>query len=156
MALKDKLTEDMKSAMKAGNPEVLGVIRMIISALRNKEIDLKAKKPATTAGKPDFVMTDEVVIEVLMSEAKKRKESALSFEAGGRADLAAKEKAELEVLSKYLPKQMSKEEITPVVKDLIAKNAGKDFGLVMREVMKELKGKADGAMIGEVVKELMK
>lgn len=149
MALKDKLTEDMKAAMKAGNADVLGVIRMIISALRNKEIDLKAKKP-------DFTMTDEVVTEVLMSEAKKRKESALSFEAGGRADLAAKEKAELEVLQKYLPKQMGKEEIVPIVKDLIAKNAGKDFGLVMREVMKELKGKADGAMIGEVVKELMK
>ncbi len=148
MALKDKLTEDMKAAMKAGNPEVLGVIRMIISALRNKEIDLKAKKP-------DFTMTDEVVTEVLMSEAKKRKESALSFEAGGRADLAAKEKAELEIMQKYLPKQMSKEEIVPVVKDLIAKNAGKDFGLVMREVMKELKGKADGALIGEVVKELL-
>ncbi|TSC89573.1 MAG: hypothetical protein G01um10143_63 [Parcubacteria group bacterium Gr01-1014_3] len=149
MALKDQLMEDMKAAMKAGNADVLGVIRMIISALRNKEIDLKAKKP-------DFTMTDEVVTEVLMSEAKKRKESALSFEAGGRADLAAKEKAELEVLQKYLPKQMGKEEIVPIVKDLIAKNAGKDFGLVMREVMKELKGKADGAIIGEVVKELMK
>ncbi len=149
MALKDQLTEDMKSAMKAGNADALGVIRMIISALRNKEIDLKAKKP-------DFVMTDEVVTEVLMSEAKKRKESALSFEAGGRADLASKEKAELEVLQKYLPKQMGKEEIVPIIKDLIAKNAGRDFGLVMREVMKELKGKADGAMIGEVVKELMK
>ncbi len=149
MALQDKLIEDMKASMKSGNAEVLGVIRMIISALRNKEIDLKAKKP-------DFAVTDEVVIEVLMSEAKKRKESALSFETGGRADLAAKEKAELEVLQKYLPKQMSKEEIAPIVENLIAKSGSKEFGVVMREVMKELKGKADGAMIGEVVKELMK
>lgn len=146
MTLKEKLNDDVKSAMKSGDRATLGVLRMVLAALGNKEIDLRAKKP-------DFVATDDVVADVLRSEAKKRKDSILAFEQGGRQDLVAKEKSELAVIEKYLPKQLGREEIEPIIGSIVQKTGSKDFGVVMKEVMKELRGKADSALISELVKE---
>ncbi|MEK7192307.1 MAG: GatB/YqeY domain-containing protein [Patescibacteria group bacterium] len=147
--LKEKLNEDMKAAMKSGDSGALSVLRMLLASLHNKEIDLHAKKP-------DFAMTDEIAMEVLRSEAKKRKDSILAFEQGGRNDLSEKEKKELAVIERYLPKQLGKEELEPLVEAIIKRVSAKDFGSVMKEVMKELKGKGDAGIISGIIKEKIK
>lgn len=142
--LLEKLNQDLKEAMKSGNAGKLGVLRMLTSALKNRAIE-KGK---------DAVLTDEEAMQVLMREAKKRKESVEAFEKGGRPDLAEAEKKELAMLEIYLPKQMSKEEVVSAVEKVLAGLADKsNQGLVMKAVMAELKGKADGKMISEAVKE---
>jgi len=144
MSLLEKLTQDLKEAMKAGNAGKVSVLRMLNSALKNKAIE-KGK---------DASLTDEEAMQVLMREAKKRKESILAFEQGGRPDLADNEKKELAILEVYLPQQMSREEAVAVVEKVLAGLADKsNAGLVMKAVMAELKGKADGKMISEIVKE---
>lgn len=141
--LQEKIAQDIKEAMKAGNAEKLGVLRMVMSALNNKKIE-KGK---------DAVLTDEDALQVLSKEAKKRKESAEVFISGGRPELAEKEKAELVIVESYLPKQMSKEEVAAEVEKVLSGLADKsNAGLVMKAVMAELKGKADGKIISEIVK----
>ena len=140
----EKLTQNLKDAMKAGDAGKVGVLRMLTSALKNRAIE-KGK---------DAVLTDEEIMQVLAREAKKRKESVEAFEKGGRPDLAETEKKELAILEAYLPKQMSRAEVVLVVEKVLAGLADKNNqGLVMKAVMAELKGKADGKMINEVVKE---
>ena len=142
--LQQKLVSDLKEAMKAGNADKVGVLRMLNAALQNQAI-VKGK---------DAVLTDEEVTAVLMREAKKRKESVEAFIKGGRPELAEKEKAELAMLEIYLPKQMSREEVVVVVEKVLAGLADKsNQGLVMKAVMQELKGKADGKTISEIVRE---
>lgn len=145
MALKETIKEELKKAMKAGDSDRVGLFRMVISALNNKEIERKGR------GK-EGVMTDEEVTQLLMSEGKKRKESAEAFTQGNRVDLADKEKKELEILQQFLPKQMSSGEVEKVVEEVLRKSGAKDIGGAMKEVMKELRGKADGSLIGEIVK----
>ena len=142
--LQEKLTQDLKEAMKAGNADKVSVLRMLSASLKNQEI---------AKGK-DAVLTDEEVMQVLLREAKKRKESVEAFQKGGRPELAEKEKTELNLLEIYLPKQMSREEVVLVVEKVLAGLSDKsNQGLVMKAVMAELKGKADGKMISELVKE---
>ncbi|MBI4991740.1 MAG: GatB/YqeY domain-containing protein [Candidatus Harrisonbacteria bacterium] len=142
--LQEKLSQDLKEAMKAGNADKVGVLRMLNASLKNKAIE-KGK---------DAVLTEEEVAQVLMREAKKRKESVLAFEQGDRADLADNERKELAILEVYLPKQMSREEVVVAVEKVLTGLADKsNQGLVMKAVMTELKGKADGKMISEAVKE---
>ena len=142
--LQEKLTQELKEAMKSGNADKVGVLRMLNAALHNQAI---------AKGK-DAVLTDEEVMEVLRREAKKRKESVEAFTKGGRLELAEKERAELVLIEVYLPKQMSREEVAAAVEKILAGLADKsNQGLVMKAVMQELKGKADGKMISEVVKE---
>lgn len=130
--------------MKSGDHFRLGVLRMINSALQNKKIE-KGR---------DSVLTEEEVLQVLTKEAKKRKESVLAFEAGGRPELAENEKKELVIVEAYLPAQMSREDTAKEVERILSGIADKSkFGLVMKEVMKELKGKADAGMITELIKE---
>jgi hypothetical protein len=144
MEILKKISEDLKAAMKSGDHFKLGVLRMVNSALQNKKIE-KGK---------DGVLTDEEVLQVLTKEAKKRKESVLAFENGGRPELAENEKKELVVIEAYLPAQMSREDAAKEVERILATIADKSkFGLVMKEVMKELKGKADAAMVTELIKE---
>jgi len=144
MEILKKISEDLKAAMKSGDHFKLGVLRMANSALQNKKIE-KGK---------DEVLTDEEVLQVLTKEAKKRKESVLAFEAGGRPELAENEKKELVVIEAYLPAQMSRGDAAKEVERILATIADKSkFGLVMREVMKELKGKVDAAMVTELIKE---
>ena len=146
MSLKQKLQEEVKVSLKAGDSATAGVLRLLISSLNNKAIDKKGKTGSEE-------LTDEEMIQVLMSEAKKRKESIDIFTKGGRADLADKEKAELEVVQRYLPKQMSKEEIDKAVGEILKKSDAKEIGLAMKAVMAELKGKADAGMVSQAVKE---
>ncbi len=135
---------DLKEAMKAGNAEKVGLLRMLNSALKNKAIE-KGK---------DATLTEDDEMQVLLREAKKRKESVEAFMTGGRADLADKEKAELAIIEEYLPKQMSREEAAALVDKILAGVADKsNTGLVMKAVMAEMKGKADGKMVSELVKE---
>ena len=144
--MKERLTEDMKAAMKSGDSFALGILRMVISAVGAKAIEKRGK------GLPPE-MSDEEVLDVLAKEAKKRDDAATQFTAGGRADLAEGELKEREFLAKYLPAQMSREEVIAAVEAIIAASASKDFPVVMKEAMAQLKGKADGKLVGEIVKE---
>jgi len=144
MPLYDQLLGNLKSAMKSGDADKLGVLRMLNAAIKNRAIE-KGK---------DAVLTDDEVLQVLKREAKKRKESVEAFTKGGRPEMAEKEKIELALVESYLPKQMSREEAAVAVEKVLAGLTDKsNAGLVMKAVMQELKGKADGKMISEIVKE---
>lgn len=136
--------------MKSADPTTVGVLRLVLSALNNKAIDKKGRTGSEE-------LTEEEMAQVMMTEAKKRKESIEVFLKGNRADLADKEKAELEILQKYLPKQMGREEVKKIVENKIEtlRQAQGDmsFGNIMKVVMAELRGKADSAMISNLVKE---
>ncbi len=97
-------------------------------------------------------MTDEEIIQLLTSEGKKRKESIAVFIQGNRADLADKEKKELEIIQEFLPTLMSPEETEKAVAEVLNKSGAKEIGPAMKEVMKELRGKADSALVSEIVK----
>lgn len=143
--LKEKIATDIKSAMKNADEKTVGVLRLVASALHNKEIDKKGK------GGPEF-LTEEEVIQTLMTEAKKCKEAIEIFTKGNRPDLADKEKAELAIIQKYLPAQMNREEVEKLVGAILSKVAVKEIGPAMKEVMKELRGKADSGLVSEIVK----
>ncbi|MBN1398377.1 MAG: GatB/YqeY domain-containing protein [Bacteroidetes bacterium] len=144
MALSDKINEDLKAAMKSGDPVRLNTIRSI----RAQIIELSKRGTGTS-------ITQEEEAGILLAAAKKRREAIEIYEKAGRLDLAGQEKRELEIISAYLPKQLSREEAEAVVKKII-ENAGaasmKDFGKVMPAAMKELKGQIDGKIVQEVVK----
>jgi len=143
MSLRQKLNDDLKKSMKAGDTNRTGVLRMLSASLKNKEIEMKGEE-----------LKDDDVMQVINKEAKKRKEAIEAFTKGGRTEIADKEKAELVVLETYLPKQLSKEEVVVEVEKVLEKIEDKsNIGLVMKDVMSQLKGKADGKTISEVVKE---
>jgi len=160
--LHQKIIEDLKTAMKAGQDFEVGTLRMLLSSLHNKEIEKKGKGLETA-------LSDDETIEVLTREAKKRKEAAELYVKGNRNDLAQKETKELEFMRKYLPAQMSQEEIEKIVQAAIEKTGAKkieDFGKIMAEAMKDLsakggsasggKGKADASYVGEIIKNKLK
>ncbi len=145
--LLEKIAKDFKEALSKKQTERLAVLRMLKAALHNKEIELKPKKED---------ITDEIVVEVIQREVKKRKEAIELFEKGERIDLAEKEKRELKILSPYLPEQLSDDKIKEVVLSAIKKiGAGgpADFGKIMGMVMKEIKGQSDGNKVSSIVKE---
>ena len=144
--LKERLTEDMKAAMKSGDSFALGILRMVIAAVNTKSIEKRGK------GLPSE-MSDEEVLDVLAKEAKRREDAANQFMDGGRADLAENELKEREFLAKYLPVQMEREEVTTAIEAIIMTSAIKDFPTIMKEAMKQLKGRADGKLVGEIIKE---
>ncbi|MCQ2389374.1 MAG: GatB/YqeY domain-containing protein, partial [Kiritimatiellae bacterium] len=138
----DKLMNDLKGAMKARDMVAVNAIRGVIA---------KAKDLTVNAGKE---MTDDAVLAVLAKGAKQREESIAQFEQAGRADLAANEKAELELLRKYLPRQLSEDEVAAVVKQAVAElgaTSKKDMGRVMKDVMVRVKGQADGKLVSKLV-----
>lgn len=140
-ALFTQINTDLKSAMKQSQPEATTTLRMVVSALRNEQI----------AQQKD--LTDEDVVAVVSREVKKRRDSVTQFEAAGRADLADKEKSEITILQKYLPAQLSEDQIREQVKIIIGENAGAPFGKVMGAAMARLKGQADGNVVQRIVKE---
>lgn len=144
MNLKDRIDSDFKNFFKERNELGVATLRLIKSALHNEEIALRKKD-----------LTDDEINKVLAREAKKRKESVVAFEKGGRDDLAEKEKKELGILNSYLPEQLSEAEIKKVVQSIVDKKQGGNlvFGQIMGEVMKELKGKADGQLVNQIVRE---
>lgn len=148
MSLRDKILDDLKSAMKSKEADKLNVLRSLKAKLLEKEISERKGGEAT--------LSDDQVVEVLMKAAKQRKESIDQFEAGGRDDLADKEKFELEIIEKYLPEMMSEEEVREAVQEQIDKMGAEsmaDMGKVMGALMGRLKGKAEGATISKIVKE---
>ena len=148
MSLKTTIDADIKKAMLAKNKEELEALRSIKSMILLSETE--------KGGSGDLAA--DVENKLLMKAAKQRKESAEIFEKEGRADLAAKENLQLEVISRYLPKQLSEEEISTEIKAIIAQVGAKgpqDMGKVMGVASKSLAGKADGKMISEIVKKLL-
>ena len=142
--LKEKLQNDMKEAMKAGDALRRMVLSLVLSAVKNKEIEKRSK------------LTDEEIIDAISSEVKKRKESIESYEKGGREELAQKERDELKVLMEYMPEQMSEDEIRTEAKKAIAETGAKEIkemGKVLGVLMPNLKGRADGQTVSRVVKE---
>lgn len=143
---KNKIKEDMKEAMKNGEAIRLSTIKMLLAAVSNKEIEL---------GKKETGLSDDEVMNVIRSEAKKRKDAVIGFEKGRRPELAKQENEELAILSSYLPPEISDEELLVAVKKAIeetqATNAA-DFGKVMKILSPLLKGKASGSRIADTVK----
>ena len=146
MNLKEQISEDIKNALKAGDSFTAGVLRMVVAALQNKSIEKRGK------GEEEELPQEEI-LEILAREAKKRKEAIELYKQGDRQELADNEEKELAIIEKYLPQQMSKEEVVEIVSAIIEKNKPENFGEAMKLVMAELKGKADGKMVAEVIKD---
>jgi hypothetical protein len=144
MSLEERLVEEMKQAMKSNDKLRLSTIRMIRSALKNKEIELRKK------------LEDEEVVKVIQVMVRKGEESVEQFQIGGRMDLVEKEKKEIEILKSFLPQPLSQEEILKIIDQSIQETQAsslKDIGKVMKSVMPKIGGKADGKLINQLVKE---
>jgi uncharacterized protein len=143
MTLKERITDDMKAAMRAKDVDRLGTIRMLLAAMKQKEVDERVE------------LDDTLVVAIVDKLIKQRKDSVTQFEAGGRQDLADKEKAELLVLEAYLPARLSQEEVNAAVNDIVrelgATGPG-DMGKVMGVVKQRLAGKADMGWVSAAVK----
>jgi uncharacterized protein len=143
MSLKERITEEMKAAMRAKDAERLGTIRLLTAAMKQKEVDERIE------------LDDTAVIGIVDKMLKQRKDSIEAFEKAGRQDLADKEKAEVAVLQAYLPARLSAEEINTQVKAIVAELGAKgpgDMGKVMGAVKAKLAGKADMGLVSAAVK----
>jgi uncharacterized protein len=146
MTLKEQIILDLKTAMKAGDAVRRDTLRLIDSAIKNVEIE---------KNKREVGLTEEEILEVIARAVKQRQDSIRQFEAGGRPDLAEKEKIELEIILPYLPAQLSQAEIEAVVTEILATSENPtlaDLGKIMGQAMAQLKGKADGNLVREAVK----
>jgi uncharacterized protein YqeY len=143
MSLKERITEDMKSAMRSGEKEKLAAIRSITAAIKQREVDER------------ITLDDAQVTAVIEKLVKQRKESIAQFEAGGRADLVAKESAELAILTAYLPEQLSDAELEARIARAIADTGAssvKDMGKVMGQVKAAAAGRADMSKVSALIK----
>ena len=144
MALKDRITEDMKTAMKAGAKERLATIRLALAAIKQREVDER------------ITLDDAQVLAVLDKMIKQRREAITQFQTGGRADLVAKETAEIAVLQSYLPSQLSEAEIDELIAQAVAATGAasiKDMGKVMALVKPKAQGRADLGAISARIKQ---
>jgi len=143
MSIKERLSEELKLAMKARDNTRISTIRMVVSIIKNREIDGRT------------TLDDEAALAVLTTYAKQRRDSIEQYEKGGRADLVEKEKAELAIILSFMPEQMGEAEVEALVIQAV-KDSGaagpKDMGKVMKELMPKVKGKADGKLVNELVK----
>ena len=146
MALKERITEDMKTALRAGDKARLGTVRLALAAIKQREVDERIS------------LDDTQVISVLEKMIKQRREAIVQFESGGRADLVARESAEIQVLQGYLPAQMSAAEIDALIAEAIAASGAasmKDMGKVMGFVKPKAQGRADmGALSARIKQKL--
>jgi uncharacterized protein len=143
MSLKERITEDMKAAMRAGEKQRLSLIRMITSAIKQREVDER------------IVVDDTQVLSVLEKMIKQRKESLVHFQAGNRQDLVEKEAAEIALLQGYLPSQLSAAEIDALINEAVAASGAtsiKDMGKVMAVVKTKAQGRADLGKVGAIIK----
>ncbi|MCU0761261.1 MAG: GatB/YqeY domain-containing protein [Steroidobacteraceae bacterium] len=143
MSLRDKITEDMKTAMRSADKERLGHIRMLQAAIKQREVDER------------IVLEDAQVLAVVEKMVKQRREAIAQFEAGGRADLVAKENAEIATLQAYLPAQLTDAEIDALVAEAIAQTGAasiKDMGKVMGVVKGKAAGRVDMGVVGGRIK----
>lgn len=144
MSVLERLKEDLKTSLKEGLSERVGVLRLLLSELQNKEKEKSAKTK-------DSALSNEEVVAILQRESKKRKEAITLFKKGGREDLVKREEGELKIINEYLPAQMSQDDVSAHVEKLIGKGF-KDFNSLIKESMKELKGKVEGAKLAEIIK----
>jgi uncharacterized protein len=143
MTLKERITEDMKTAMRSGEKDRLAVIRLLQAAIKQREVDER------------ITLDDAQITSVLEKMIKQRKESVVAFEKGGRADLVAKENAEIAVLQPYLPAQLSEAELDALIAEAISSTGAasiKDMGKVMGVVKSRAAGKADMGAVGARIK----
>ena len=143
MSLKERITEDMKTAMRSGDKERLGHIRMLQAAIKQREVDER------------IMLDDTQVMAVLEKMIKQRREAIAQFESGGRADLAAKEATEITLLQTYLPEPLSAAELEALVAAAIAETGAatvKDMGKVMGLVKARAAGRADMGAVGALIK----
>ena len=146
MSLKDKLTEDLKQAMRQGDELGRSTLRLVMAAIKNAEIEKRRE------------LEEGELLAIIAKEAKQRRESIAQFEKGRRQDLADREKAELQILVAYLPEQLSREEIEAKARQIIEEVGAASpaqMGQVMRQLMPLMQGKADGKLVSQVVKELL-
>lgn len=146
MGLKDRLQKDMQKAAKERNPLALSALRMALAEIKNREVEARGE------------LADEAVLKALASMIKKRNESIELFLKGNRPELAEKERAEIDVLSAYLPKGLSDAEVESLAREAIAAAGAKspsEAGRVMKELMPKVAGRADGKRVSEVVRRLL-
>jgi len=146
MSLLETLTADMKTAMKAKDKDTLSVIRMLKAAAMNEQISV------------GHDLTEEEELSVLSRELKQRKDSLAEFEKADREDLVSHNKMEIEVVEKYMPAQLTEEEVKQIIADTVKEVGAEskaDFGKVMSAVMPKLKGQADGKLVNQTVKDLL-
>ena len=144
MKLKTRIQEDMKNAMRSGAQVELKVIRLILSAIKQIEVDSRIS-----------IEDDNQILDILDKMMKQRRDSISQFEQGGRKDLADIENAEIEILTQYLPEQLSESEIDSIVQETIKENGAADItkmGMVMSIVKEKVKGQADMAIVSQKVK----
>lgn len=144
MTLLEQLSKDMVEAMKSKDSFTLGVIRMAKGAIQLEAINKKKD------------LTDEDVVSVIAKQIKMRNDSVNEFTKAGRTDLAEQNKKEIEILNKYMPEQLSSDEVHKIIDEAFAKinpTSNKDMGLIMKEVSPKLKGKADMGMVNAIIKE---
>ena len=143
LTLKQRIQEDMKAAMRAGEKQRLGVIRLILAAIKQREVDER------------ITLDDNQVVVVLDKMLKQRRESIEQYEKAAREDLAAQERFEVTVLQHYMPQQMSEAEIVAMVQQAIAEtgaNSAKDMGKVMNIIRPQMLGRADMKVVSDLVK----
>ena len=146
MGLRDDITKGVTAAMKSGEKERLSTLRMLLSAVKYKEVDAK------------HLLSDEEIWQVASTPIKQRHDSAEQFAKGGRPELAEKELGEIEVLKAFLPPQLGPDEIRDIVKKAAAETGAagaQDLGKVMKLIMPLVKGKADGKLVNDIVKEVL-
>ena len=144
MTLLEQLSKDMVEAMKSKDSFTLGVIRMAKGAIQLEAINKKKD------------LTDEDVVSVIAKQIKMRNDSVNEFTKAGRTDLAEQNKKESEILNKYMPEQLSSDEVHKIIDEAFAKvnpTSSKDMGLIMKEVSPKLKGKADMSLVNAIIKE---
>ncbi len=145
--MRNQILDDLKTAMKAQDKLKLSVIRMVKSAMQMEELNKKRE------------LTDEEVIDVISKQIKTRKDSIKEFEKGGRNDLIETTSKEIEILSHYLPKQLTEEEIMEIIEkafDEVKPESPKDMGKIMKLVTPLVKGKADMGKVSSIIKEKLK
>lgn len=146
MSLRDDISKEVIVALKAGEKLKLSTLRLLLSAVQYKEVDLK--RP----------LTDDETQQMISTLIRQRHDSVEQFRKGGRPELADKEEAEIEILKVYLPRQMSEDELRAVVKDAAGKTGATgpgDMGKLMKAVMPLVKGKAEGKAVSDMVKEVL-
>ena len=144
MSLGERLMDEMKQAMKSNDKLRLSTIRMIRTAVKNKEIEQRK------------TLDDDTIMRVIQGMVRKGEESVEQFKLGGRMDLVEKETKEIEILKSYLPKALSQEEVLKIIDQTIEETEAlslKDLGKVMKSVMAKLGGRAEGSLINQLVKE---
>jgi uncharacterized protein len=149
MLLKEKISIDLKSAMKSGEVLKRDTLRMLESMIKNAEIEKMKKEEG---------LSDAEVLEVISRAVKQRKDSVLQYTAGGRPELAKKESQEIAILMQYMPEQMSEDKVREIIKEVIAQTGATtkaDMGKVMGQAMGKLKGQADGNVVKKIVEELL-